>query len=78
MGTTASGKRGWPVILLEDAMDRSVRTMSGTATILEALAPCGDLGRDKDNALLVVAGALDDARSDLANASSYTRQPESS
>lgn len=61
------------IVDLVDAADRSVDTLAGASAILEALALCGDLGRDKDDALMLVSKALDGTGSDLANASGGAR-----
>lgn len=70
-GTDTSGGRV-RLVVLGDAANRSVRTMSGAATILEALALCGDLGHDKGDALLLVASALDSASEDVLAAETTT------
>lgn len=56
------------VAALEDAGSRAADTVHGVTLLLEALATCGDLGEDLDDAHAVLAHALESAMSELANA----------
>lgn len=55
------------IVALEDARSRAVDAMHGVALLLEALASCGDLAEDLDDAHDVLARALRSAMSDLAD-----------
>lgn len=56
------------IVALEDASARAVDAMHGVALLLEALASCGDLAEDLDDAHDVLARALRSAMGDLADA----------